>query len=205
MGEMSVGRFENKQLEIERVTLWTRQHMSSLNQLKKNGVYRAKKEYIEEYFEDIASYYLMLYSWFTEQASRIVPKPASVQFPIWCSVSEEYMLRPVEGTVVYVLEVRRNEIVYFDSTKWDWVLNHLYIPRDEEDLKRYREELKKKGFKDSFSFIDGKYAAAYPLERKKVMDSWMRIFEIDEWHPMRVQANIWEIREEQIKEIIPYK
>lgn len=60
MGEMSVGRFENKQLEIERVTLWTRQHMSSLNQLKKNGVYRAKKEYIEEYFEDIASYYLML-------------------------------------------------------------------------------------------------------------------------------------------------
>ena len=99
MGEMSVGRFENKQLEIERVTLWTRQHMSSLNQLKKNGVYRAKKEYIEEYFEDIASYYLMLYSWFTEQASRIVPKPAGVQFPIWCSVSEEYMLRRSEEHV----------------------------------------------------------------------------------------------------------
>ena len=195
----------NKQLEIENVTLWTRQHVDSLDQIKKHGVYRVKKEYIEEQFEDIAPYYLSLYSWFTEKAEQMVPKPAGVQFPVWCSISEDYMLRPIEGTVVYVLEVMQNEVLYFDSIKWDWVLNHLYIPKDEEDMIRYRKELKQKGFKDSHSFIDGKYAASYPLERQEVMDSWMRIFDIQEWHPLRVQANIWEIREGQIKDIIHYR
>ncbi|MGI6764934.1 MAG: DUF3841 domain-containing protein [Anaerovoracaceae bacterium] len=199
------GQSGNKKNKNEKVTLWTRQPVSSLEQIKKDGVYRTKKQYIEEYFEDIAPYFLNLYSWFTEQASKIVPKPDGVELPVWCSISEEYMLRPIEGTVVYVLEVKENEIVYFDSFKWDLVLNHLYIPKDEEDLKQYQEELKQKGFKDSFSFIEGKYAAAFPSERKRVMDSWVRIFEIDEWHPMKVQANIWEIREEQIREVIPYQ
>ena len=179
--------------------------MDSLDQLKKHGVYRVRREYIEEQFEDIAEYYISLYTWFTQKAAQIVPKPADVEFPVWCSISEDYMLRPIEDTVVYVLEIPKKETLYFDSVKWDWVLNHLYIPKDGEDLIRYREQLKQKGFKDAHSFIDGKYASSYPLERKEVMDSWMRVFNIEEWNPFRVQANIWEIKEEQIREIIPYK
>ena len=58
----------NEKNRNEKVTLWTRQPVSSLEQIKKDGVYRTKKQYIEEYFEDIAPYFLNLYSWFTEQA-----------------------------------------------------------------------------------------------------------------------------------------
>lgn len=36
------------------------------------------------------------------------------------------------------------------------------------------------------------------------MDSWKRIFQIDRWNIFIVQANIWEIKEEQIKEIYRY-
>ena len=44
----------NEKNRNEKVTLWTRQPVSSLEQIKKDGVYRTKKQYIEEYFEDIA-------------------------------------------------------------------------------------------------------------------------------------------------------
>ena len=134
----------------------------------------------------------------------MVPKPTDVEFPIWCSISEENMLRPTMDTVVYVLEVDKSEIIYFDGMKWDYVLNHLYIPKDKKDEEEYIKDIKNKGFKDSFAIMDEKTTHFYPEERKKVMDSWMRVFEIDEWNIFRVQANIWEIRAEMIKDILYY-
>ena len=38
--------------------------------------------------------------------------------------------------------------------------------------------------------------------KKRVMDSWIRVFETDQWDPFRIQANIWEIRPEMIKDIL---
>jgi len=34
------------------------------------------------------------------------------------------------------------------------------------------------------------------------MDSWARVFEIDKWDIFRIQANIWEISPEMIKDIL---
>jgi hypothetical protein len=187
-----------------KVTLWTRQDIKSLEELKKEGVIRITQKHLDEKFDIIADYIIKLYQWFVQAANRRVPKPDTVEFPIWCSVSEENMLRPTEDTVVYVLEADESEVIYFDSIKWDYVLNHLYIPKDAEDDAAYRAEMRRRGHKDVFSFIDGKTAHFYPLEKKQVMDSWVRIFDIDEWNAFRVQANIWEIRPEMIKEIIHY-
>lgn len=193
---------ENLQRNSKKVRLWTRQDIRSLENIKKNGLHRNKRQYIEEQFQDIAMYYISLYQWFVDKASKIVPKPEDVEFPIWCSISEENMLKPMEGTVIYVLEVDKDEVIYFDGRKWDYVLNHLYIPKDEEDEKDYIKDMERKGFKNSFSFIEGKYANFYPLEKKRVMDSWMRVFEISDWNIFDVQANIWEIREDMIKDIL---
>ena len=190
-----------------KITIWTRQDIRSLEDLRANGVYRVKRQYIEEQYGDIAEHYIKLYRWFTETASKIVPKPDGVCFPIWCSISYENMLRPIENTVCYELEVEKSQVIYFDGSKWDFVLNHRYLPKDENDDREYLEEMKKKGFKDIdiYSFIEGKYSYLYPLEKKRVMDSWFRIFEIDNWNIFTIQANIWEIRPEMIKNILYYK
>lgn len=191
--------------QINKVTLFTRQDIKSLEDIKVSGVHRIKRKYIEEQFDDIAEYYIYLYKWFVDKASKKVPKLEDVEFPIWCAISKENMLRPIENTVVYMLEVDKSEVIYFDGQKWDLVLNHLYIPKDAEDRKLYIKEIEEKGLDNTFSFIDGKYSHFYPLEKKRVMDSWMRIFEIENWNIFNVQANIWEIREDMIKEIIYYK
>lgn len=189
----------------EKITLWTRQDIRSLEQLKKNGVIRIKREHLEEKFEMITDYVVELYKWFVNAAEKMVPKPDGIEFPVWCSISEENMLRPIDGEIVYVLEVDPSEIIYFDGMKWDYVLNHHYVPKDEKDEVEYSNDLKIKGFTNSFSFIDKKTSHFYPEEKKRVMDSWMRVFELDKWDIFRIQANIWEIREEMIKDILYFE
>jgi len=189
----------------DKVTLWTRQHKKSLEELQNNNVIRIKRKHLEEKFDEITDYVVYLYKWFVDAAAKKVSKPEEVEFPVWCSISEENMLRPTVDEVVYVLEVDKSEIIYFDGMKWDYVLNHHYIPKDERDVAEYAKDLESKGFDNSFSFINEKTAHFYPAERKKVMDSWHRIFEIDKWDIFRVQANIWEIRPEMIKDILYYK
>ena len=83
----------------------------------------------------------------------------------------------------------------------DYVLNHHYVPKDEKDAEEYLKDLERKGFKN-FIHLLTKTAHFYPQERKRVMDSWARVFEIDEWDIFRIQANIWEIRPEMIKDIL---
>ena len=175
----------------EKVILWTRQHIKSLEELQTNGVIRITHKQLEEKFEEITDYIAYLYKWFVSAAEKMVTKPKGVEFPIWCSVSEENMLRPTVDEVVYVLEVERSEIIYFDGMKWDYVLNHHYVQKDDEDAEEYARDLESKGFDNSFSFLNEKTSHFYPLERKKVMDSWLRIFEIDKRDIFRVQANIW--------------
>ncbi len=189
----------------KKVRLWTRQDIKSLEDLKKTGRVRIKRKHLEEKFEEIAEYIISLYKWFVVNADKRVKKPEGIEFPVWCSISEENMLRPIPGSLVYVLEVDEEDIVYFDGTKWDYVLNHLYIAKDKEDEKRYQDHLTEKGFKHGFSFIDERTAHFYPEEKKIVMDSWIRVFDIDQWDIFRVQANIWEIREDMIVDILYYE
>ena len=121
---------------------------------------------------------------------------------MWCSISNENCLHPIENTIVYVLDVPEDEVIYFDGTKWDYVLNHHYIPLDEEDHKSYKAHLKERGFDNGFEFFTGKYKGKFPQEVKIIMDSWTRIFDIDEWNIFKVQANIWQIKKEWIKTIV---
>lgn len=192
-------------MDDEKVTLWTRQNIKSLEELQTTGVIRIKINHLEEKFDEITDYIVFLYNWFVDAANKIVPKPEGVEFPIWCSVSEENMLRPTADEIVYVLEVRKSDVIYFDGSKWDYVLNHHYVAKDEKDSFEYSKDLEAKGFDNSFSFIDKKTSHFYPQERKRVMDSWYRVFEIEEWDVFKVQANIWEIKADMIKNILYFE
>ena len=193
---------ERPKAPADKVTLWTRQNIRSLEDLKNEGVIRIKRKHLEEKFDLIAGYIINLYDWFVDAADKIVPRPKGVEYPIWCSISEEYMLRPTDTEIVYVLEVEESEVIYFDGSKWDYVLNHHYVPKDEMDLEEYEKDILSKGFRNSYSFLDANTTHFYPEERKRVMDSWVRVFETDQWDAFRIQANIWEIRPEMIKDII---
>lgn len=186
----------------EKVTLYTRQHEHSLYELESKGRITNKEIYIRLHMMDLSTFFLDKYRTFVALAEKRLPRPEGIDFPIWCSTSEKSCLRPMEKEVVYVLHVPKDQVIYFDGGKWDYVLNDLYIPRDEEDKLAYEELVDSLGVKDQFNFIGGKYKGMYPEMEKKIRDSWERIFEIQNWNEFIVQGNLWQIKKEWVQRIV---
>ena len=189
-------------MEGKVVRLYTRQNDKTLYQLKRDGRIINQRVYVEMHFGDIAPLFMESYDWFTKEAAKIVPKPEDVHAPIWCSISVENCLKPIEGTVVYELEVPEELVIYFDEAKWDYVLNRIYLPKDAKDGERYKKYLKDIGVVNGFEFFQGRYKGMYPEEEERIMDSWQRVFEIDNWTIFNVCGNLWEIRQEWVKRIV---
>lgn len=189
-------------MEKKTVKLYTRQNDKTLYQLKRDGRIINQRVYVEMHFGDIAPLFMESYDWFTREAAKRVPKPEDVHAPIWCSISVENCLKPIEGTVVYELEVPEEEVIYFDEAKWDYVLNRIYLPKDTEDGKCYKNHLKDIGVVNGFEFFQGRYKGMYPEEKKRIIDSWQRVFQIDNWTIFNVCGNLWEIRKEWVKRIV---
>lgn len=182
--------------------LFTCQNVKSLAVLERDGRFINRREYVEERLEDIAPMILKAYDWFVAAASKKVKKPEDVEYQIWCTVSSDVCMKPIENEVIYVLEVPDDEIIYFNSFKWDYVINHHYVPIDNEDLEKYQKEMERKGIVNTYEFLTGRYAGKFPLEERKIKESWNRVFDIDKWNTREVQANLWEIKKEWVKCIL---
>ena len=188
--------------EKKTVRLYTRQNDKTLYQLERDGRLINQRVYVELHFGDIAPLFMESYDWFTKEAAKRVPKPDDVKAPLWCSISAENCLKPIPGTVVYVLEVPEDQVIYFDDVKWDYVLNRIYLPKDKEDEQAYRRHVEEMGITNRFSFFDGPYKGMYPEEEARIKESWKRIFEIDDWTIFNVCGNLWEIKKAWVKQIV---
>lgn len=184
----------------DKVKLWTRQDKRILEDLKSTGVYRVKKEFILEKMDTMSDYYLGLYDWYSRQASRIVERPPGVYYPIWLSTSDDYMLQPTQDTLILSLEVDKSQVVFFDVNKWGYVVNHFYLPRDEEDEKNHALELERYGITNEAALISGDLGNFYPLLKNKIIKSWDRLFDEPSKNSL-MQATLWEIKESWILDI----
>ena len=187
---------------METVTLYTRQNDKTLAQLERDGRVINQRLYVRLHFGDVADLFLESYEWFAREAAKRVPKPADAQLPIWCSISRENCLRVIEGTVVYVLGVPKDQVIYFDEGKWDYVLNRIYLPESQEDAAAYKAHLRDLGVSDGFQFFQGRYAGKYPEEEARIRESWKRVFTIDHWGIFNVCGNLWETRREWVRRIV---
>ena len=189
-------------MEAKTVTLYTRQNDKTLAQLARDGRIVNCRTYVRLHFGDMAEHYLQSYDWFTAEAAKRVRKPDDVQASIWCSISAENCLKPIEGTVVYVLEVPEEQVIYFDESKWDYVLNRIYLPADEADRAKYDAHIKALGIPSRFDIMQGRCRGMYPQEEQRIIESWQRVFVIDNRTIFNVCGNIWEIRKEWVKRIV---
>lgn len=187
---------------MEYVNLYTRQNEKSLYELDKKGVIKNKKFYVMLHMRDIAPFFLEKYDFFVKMAEKIVPKPEEVDYPIWASVCKDNCLKPIDKEVVYALNVPKSEVIYFDGAKWDYVLNNLYIPKDDADQNDFNNLLKKNHLTNTFDIFDKKYTNLYLEVKDRLIKSWERVFEITDRSRFVVQANLWQIKKEWIKHII---
>lgn len=193
---------DNLKVVDGKVILFTCQNDKSLENLKKNKKIVNKKSYIEESFGDISDIFLRGYNWFVETAETKVCRPDSAEYHIWCSTTAENCMKPIENEVVYIIKIPLENIIFFDSIKWDHVLNLRYIPKDNLDYKKYLQNLKAKGFKSEYDVFKDNKGDLNLIERDKIIKSWYRIFDIENTPRQFIQANIWEINEKDIVDII---
>lgn len=187
---------------METVKLYTRQHENSYYELQNKGQMTNKEIYVTLHAGADAPYFRDRYGTFVKMAEKRIPRPEGIEYPIWCSVSKRNCLKPIEKELVYCLSVPKDQVIYFDGTKWDYVLNYLYLPKDDKDKKDFEQLVKKLGVKDEFNFIRGKYAGMFPDVEEKIRKSWERIFDIDDWSDFKVQANLWRIKKEWVRHIV---
>jgi len=178
--------------------VWTRQDKGIIDILEKEGRYIAKKEYIDLKMEDCAKFYHEVYSWYASRAKDIVTKPEDVKYPIWVSISDDFMLQKTEDAVVLELEVDSESVIVMDTDKWDRVVNFWYVPLDERDEDEFEKKLRKHGIANSSAVY---MSGFYPHLKKEIQRSWDRLFDNSYSLSDMKQGTIWEIRKEWVKKV----
>lgn len=185
----------------ETVTLWTRQVPEVWEELQTSGIYRVKEEYVRKKNETISEYYLELYRWYTNEARKFVDIPKELKYPVWLSVSEENMLQPVPDTIILEVEIPRDKVLLCNMEAWGYVVNYWYVPLNDEDEKRHAQELKRYGIHEEDELISTDKGNFYPVLKRKIMDSWKRVFTMPPANDNDAVATVWEIRKEWVKEV----
>ncbi len=178
--------------------VWTKQHENILHDLNENGRYIVKEEYIKKKMEEHADLYLGVYSWYTKKAEKIVTKPLDVKYPIWVSLSEESKIENSNGNVLLEIDIDENKLITIDLDKWGYVVNYMYIPKDEEDKLKHENILKSYNVDDTKAYM----SPFYPHIKNKIIKSWDRLFDDNiKLSPVKV-GTIWEIKKEWIAKTI---
>lgn len=174
--------------------VWTKQHQNILQDLQGNGRYIVKREYIRNKMEEHSGIYLDTYSWLYQAVAGRMTIPADAKYPVWVSVTEESKIQNSEGNVILELTVPPDQILIMDLGKWGYIVNYMYLPRDEADEKAHEALLQKYRVDDPTAYM----SAFYPNIRSKIIKSWDRLFDDSmELSPARVGI-IWEVRQEWI-------
>ena len=125
-----------------------------------------------------------------------MPRSDGVEFPVWVSLSRESMLQLVEGSVVLTLKVPEEALLITDVERWGYRVNQWYIPLDQEDERRHNSELERYGIASESAIIDSDKGNFYPLLRRKIVDSWERLFTCPPRCGDMAQGTLWELRRE---------
>ena len=121
--------------------------------------------------------------------------PDEAEYPIWLTIEEELKLPMSKGFVFFELEVPPNEIMIFDMLKWDYIANYLYLPKDDQDRKNFKDKLEKYNISvESDIYLQD----FYPILKKKMISSWERLFDNDIKLSDKKVGICWEIKEDWI-------
>ena len=74
--------------------------------------------------------------------------------------------------------------------------------RAAEDERRHNAELERYGIPSESALIDGDKGNFYPLLRRKIIQSWQRLFTCPPRPGDMAQGTLWELRQEWVREVL---
>lgn len=179
------------------VIMWAAQTRQVADAINCDGVSYVKKEFIDKKYGEVAWVFRTAYSFFISRFEQKVARPDFAESPVWLYKDPKWA--SVGGDVVlFKLSIPKEEILFFDTRKWSKVLNLSFIGNEKEE-DAFEAELKRQGIQDAMDAFSKPF---YPLIKKKIIQSWEKLFEISDVEERYVQGAVWCIKKEWIEEII---
>lgn len=182
------------------VQLYAVQAQPVLDAIERDGVCYSRAEYVRRKYEESAPIFLTAYGWYVREAEQLVPKPTGAEYPYW-AFGELYNVDGSAGGQILRLCVPKEEAVFFDVRDWNKILQLSYIGESEAEERAFTAELERRGMNVNQIML----TAFYPDWKKKIMESWKRLFRHHEAiltgdcsGVHSVQAGLWRIRKEWI-------
>ncbi len=183
------------------VTLWTCQHPRVLAELMTTGRYRFKEKELKEKSGSASEYYKRMYNWYTRTAGKFIAIPEGCPYPIWLAPEKERLL-PEEGAMVYLrLEIPEDQVLRCNISAWEYRMDGRYIPSSAEDAQAHTQELTLWGAGSDYALIHTHTGNFYPHLRRKIENSWDRVFTQLNVSPGIIAFTAWELRKEWIEDI----
>jgi len=186
---------------LKTVPLYAMQAQTVLDVIERDGVCYSKAEYVRRKYAESAPIFLTAYGWYVREAEKIVPRPKGAEYPYW-AFKDLYSVDGSGGGKLLKLCVPGTEAVFFDVQDWNRILRLSYIGENEEEERAFYEELHKCGLHTNQIML----TSFYPEWKKRIMDSWKRLFRHheailsgDTAGVHSVQASLWHIKKEWIQ------
>lgn len=187
----------------ETITLYASQAQPVVDAIRRDGVCFSKEEYIRKKYGESAPIFLTAYQWFAYEAQAIVPKPEGAGLPYW-AFADLYSLDRSGNSWVLTLEVPKDQVILFDLYDWNKIVCLHYIGENDREERDFHRELEQRGLRER----DVMLSQFYPQWKEAIQDSWKRLFRHheallrgDTQGVGGVQAALWQIRQEWIREI----
>ena len=181
---------------MNEVTLFTAQAPVVLEALERDGISRVRRAYVDKKYGDTAWSFQEAYSFFRQQMATRIPPPAGAESPVWLYRDSRWCFMGPDS-VLMRFEIPAGQLLFFDRRLWERILNLEYLGRDEADEAAFAKELISAGLSDTQKVFSTPF---YPLQKRKIRDSWKKLFRSAEIPDAYCQAAVWELRKEWLVE-----
>ena len=188
----------------DKITLYTSQTDQVVDRLLKDGVHYVKMEYVAEKYAEAASVFLHAYSWYAENAGRILPRPPQAQSAVWAFCGAQYLDRSPCSQILK-LSVPVESAVFFRMSDWNRILNLQYLGEGPQEQQKFSQKLTRCGAHDE---LDAYLTPFYPHLKKEIQKSWKALFRYDRMVKETgaytfpdMQAGLWCLKQDWVEQI----
>ena len=172
------------------ILLYTAQQPVVLEALERDGVSRVLKAYIDRKYGDTAWSFQEAYAFFRREMAQRIPRPEGAESPIWLFCDSRWTFAS-PGSVMMTFRIPEEHLVFFDQRVWNRILNLECLGRDRADEERFARELAGMGVSDATKLFT---SAFYPIQKRRVQESWKRLFSTADCDQINREAAAWELR-----------
>ena len=157
-----------------KIIAWTRQNGLVMQEIERDGRFICRERFLREKSDTISDYYIKAYRWLTDQARLKIEVEEGLYLPIWLAMTESAKLPAAKGEVMLTLDVPQNELFIIDYNKWGYVLNYMYVPKDDDDERAHDKKLADAGIVNEAALIMSEKGNMYPQLKSEILRSWPR-------------------------------